>query len=224
MKTNGSHTHRIQLRENLTHVGLHPFLKIYFTVLLTLSSIIGYAQSEFLSETNQQRTYYDSLIAVLGPDSMQGTGYTQFQRRYRYWAPKLNTNFDYSDYQSDLLDYTNNYRQIELLGTPTWHLIGPNDVPATGTAAKGTGQIHYIYKDPHDISGKTVFACSPVGGLFRSTNDGATWVNAGTDKGLPRSGVSSILIDSKSSSTWYVSTGNGEGFSGEKAWQTTIGV
>ncbi|MDP2723904.1 MAG: T9SS type A sorting domain-containing protein [Bacteroidales bacterium] len=218
-------TQLIQLVYFITLTGFEYLLKICFTFALILGGIFSYAQSEFLSETNQQKTYYDSIVAVLGPDSMQGTGYTQYQRRYRYWAPKLNSNFDYADYQSDLLDYTNSYKQIENLNTePTWHLIGPNDVPATGTGAEGTGQIHYIYKDPHDITGKTVFACSPVGGLFRSTNDGTTWVNAGTDKGLPRSGVSSILIDSKSSSTWYVSTGNGEGFSGEKAWQTAIGV
>jgi|GEM_PF-1063259 len=208
-----------QVRDHIMHI-----MKLCLTLMLALFSIYGYTQSEFLAESNQNRAYYDSLVVILGSDSMQGTGYTQFQRRYRYWAPKLNPNFDYADYQMDLLSYCNNYRKTELENTPTWRFIGPNDVPVNGTAARGTGQIHYIYKDPHDNTGKTVFACSPVGGLFRSTNDGNTWENAGTDKGLPRSGVSSILIDSRSNSTWYVSTGNGEGFSGEKAWQTTIGV
>jgi len=212
------------LSEKQVRDHIMPLKTLCLTLMLALFSIYGYTQSEFLAESNQNRAYYDSLVVILGSDSMQGTGYTQFQRRYRYWAPKLNPNFDYADYQMDLLSYCNNYRPTELENTPTWRLIGPNDVPENGTAARGTGQIHYIYKDPHDNTGKTVFACSPVGGLFRSTNDGNTWENAGTDKGLPRSGVSSILIDSRSSSTWYVSTGNGEGFSGEKAWQTTIGV
>ncbi len=194
-------------------------------MLIPFFGYTSFAQTDFITEFQQEQTYYDSLISVRGSDSMQGTGYTQFQRRYRYWGPKLSANYDFDDYQADLLDYAHHYTyNEETNNTITWHLVGPNDVPEIGFAAKGTGQIHYILKDPHDLTGNTVYACSPVGGLFKSVNNGDAWENVGTDKGMPRPGVSSIVVDSRTSSTLYVSTGNGEGFVGEKAWQTAIGV
>jgi type IX secretion system substrate protein len=197
-------------------------LRFLFVSLLLLTGLFATSQTDFISEFDQQQAYYDSLITVQGVDSMQGTGYTQFKRRYRYWAPKLSSGYDYNDYQSDLLDYVNNYEDNSAgLNSPNWLHIGPNDIPSMGTAAKGTGQIHYIYKDPHS---RDIYACSPVGGLF-SSSDGEHWKNAGTDKGLPRPGVSSVVIEQKPyDRSIFITTGNGEGFDNEKAWQTSIGV
>ncbi len=192
-------------------------------IMVAFNSTTLYAQTEFLAENQKQQVYYDSLLTLLGADSMQGTGYKQYQRWYRYWAPKLSVNYDFDDYQNDLLNYSSSYVAPQGNGSgPDWKLIGPNDVPFSGFSARGTGQIHYIYKDP--INENTFYACSPVGGLFKSTDNGDSWFNLGTDKGLPRSGVSSVVVDSRTSSTLYVTTGNGEGFAGERIWQTSIGV
>ncbi len=196
-------------------------LLIFSSIVLTLN-----AQTDFYNDLLQNRHYYDSLISIRGIDSMQGTGYEQYQQWFRYWAPKLMPDLDYDDYQNNILDYARNYSPTGSAdgAIPKWHLIGPNDIPEMGTPARGVGQIHYIYKDPFDQSGKTMFACSPVGGLFRSTDDGETWQNAGTDKGLPRSGVSSVVVDSHNEATWYVTTGNGENFKNNIQWQQAIGV
>ena len=198
-------------------------LLIFTTVMLTLN-----AQTDFYNDLLQNRHYYDSLISIRGIDSMQGTGYVQYQRWFRYWAPKLMPDEDYDDYQNNILDYAENYSPAGSGNgsNPTWRLIGPNDIPSKvpTTNARGVGQIHYIYKDPFDQSGKTMFACSPVGGLFRSTDDGETWQNAGTDKGLPRSGVSSVVVDSHDPAIWYVTTGNGESYDDHVEWQSSIGL
>ncbi len=214
-------------KNNLSRKIKKLLLFLMFTLIIpvTFETTTLFAQNEFLAENQKQQVYYDSLLNVLGADSMQGTGYTQYKRWYRYWAPKLSANYDFDDYQNDLLTYANNYNSPQGNGSmPNWKLIGPNDIPVSGQYSKGTGQIHYIYKDPNDETGNTIYACSPVGGLFKSTNNGDTWFNLGTDKGLPRSGVSSVIIDNKSPSNIYITTGNGEGFEGEIAWQTAIGV
>lgn len=157
--------------------------KILF--LVALIYLVGFnqvkAQSTFYNDYLQQQSYYDSLILIRGVDSMQGTGCTQYKRWFRYWAPKLLPDRDYDDYQQALLEYANNYTPPPgsmQTGTPSWRLIGPNDMPVGGSNGRGTGQIHYIYFDPHDLTKSTLFACSPVGGLFRSTNGGNNWVNA----------------------------------------------
>ncbi|RLD68963.1 MAG: hypothetical protein DRI87_10025, partial [Bacteroidetes bacterium] len=191
-------------------------------VFSTLSLTIQ-AQTNFSNDLVYYGNYYDSLINVLGIDSMHGTGYIQYQRWFDYWTPKLMPDLDYADYQNNLLNYARNYTPA---GTNTqnktnWHLIGPNDIPPpTSTNAEGVGQIHYIYIDQRNH----MYACSPVGGLFRSTDEGRTWQNAGTDKGLARSGVSSVVVDSHDPKIWYITTGNGESYLNSLIWQQAIGL
>ncbi|HEY9115262.1 MAG TPA: T9SS type A sorting domain-containing protein [Bacteroidales bacterium] len=193
-------------------------LKITLFFILGISYFHSTAQTNFQSDLLRNSQYYDSLISVRGIDSMQGTGYTQYQRWFRYWAPKLLPDKDYSDYQSDLLEYAQQYSApiSSIAGNINWNLVGP-DGEGEYMGDKYTGQIHYIYR-----KGQTLFACSPVGGLFISNDDGDNWENAGTDKGLPRSGVSSVVVDKYN--YWYVTTGNGESYLGNFIWQQSIGV
>jgi len=194
-------------------------------IMVLFTSTKAISQTNFYNDYLQQEAYYDSLIDIRGVDNMEGTGYTQYKRWFRYWAPKLLPDLDYDNYQQELLDYAQSYSPPETTGTnlPIWHLIGPDDTPL-GNHGTGTGQIHYIYKDSHDLSGNTLFACSPVGGLFRTTNGGNNWQMAGTDKGISRSGVSSVVVDSHDDNTWYITTGNGESFKNKYLWQYSIGL
>ena len=67
------------------------FLKLLkFTLFFSLGIFYlqTFAQTNFQTDLLRNSHYYDSLISVRGIDSMQGTGYTQYQRWFRYWAPK----------------------------------------------------------------------------------------------------------------------------------------
>lgn len=204
-------------------------LKAMKKYLITLTALIlmlsTTAQTNFLSDLQEQQSYYDSLIIINGSDSMQSTGYVQYQRWVNYWSPKLLPDLDYEDYNIITLNNAENYTQ----GTNNaqgskWQLIGPNGNAASPSITMGPGQIHYISKDPHDNSGNSLMASSPTGGLFYSTNDGESWQNAGTDQGLFKCGVSSMVFDSLLYGTWYVTTGNGEEYGTGKTWQNSIGV
>jgi hypothetical protein len=172
---------------------------------------------------------YDSLLQVLGPDSMQGTGYYPNQRWIDFWEPLVFPSGDFQvehtkqqQYISDYISgyYPDNSTSFNL----NWEIIGPTQMPEGSSAhLKGMGQIHYIAFDPNDPTYQKVFACSPIGGLWKSTDGGANWVNAGTDKGLPLCGVSSIAIDPNNSDSWYISTGDGEALN-RGGWQKTVGV
>ena len=163
---------------------------------------------------------------------MQGTGYKQYMRWLDYWEPVLYPHGDFDiehqkqkQYVSDFI--SGNAPQSLAPFTLDWELIGPNKMPDGGNNvkwAKGLGQIHYIAFDPNDTTNQILFACSPVGGLWRSTDGGNTWFNAGTDKGLALCGVSSVAIDLQNSETnWFITTGNAEGLD-KPVWQQAIGV
>lgn len=200
---------------------------VLFLIISVFNTGRLFAQTNFYTDYQQQQSYYDSLIQIRGADSMQGTGYNQYKRWFRYWAPKLLPDNDYDVYHQGLLYQAATYSPPESNASPNqlWKLIGPNDTPIEmAFSGVGTGQIHYIYIDPHDQTGHTKFACSPVGGLFRSTDNGETWVNAGTDKGLSKSGVSSVVVSSIEPTMWFVTTGNGESFKNDVIWQRSIGL
>ena len=197
--------------------------------LIIVILLMGYklsAQTDFLLDLYEQQTHYDSVISIHGADSMKGTGYVQYQRWLNYWAPKLLPDKDYKDYHLKTIDNAKDYIQERInIEDPNWHLIGPNgNTTGTSSIALGPGQIHFICKDPHYNSGNYFLASSPTGGLFRSIDGGDSWTNAGTDNGLFKCGVSSIVVDSLLPGTWYVTTGNGEAYGSHKIWQNSIGV
>ncbi|MCF8296700.1 MAG: hypothetical protein K9J13_04070 [Saprospiraceae bacterium] len=208
--------------------------KILLTFLLcsSLSSIL-YAQinPNFYTIKSNLDSYFDSIIQIKGIDSMQGTGYNPYKRWVNYWEPILYPSGDFATERQRLelyiTDFKNNTAPQSIAPfTLDWELIGPNKMPTgSQTQAKGLGQIHYLAFDPNDNTNQKMFACSPAGGLWRSLNGGETWFNAGTDKGLPLCGVSSIAIDPDNSNTnWFVSTGNGEPYP-DRFWaQNSVGV
>ncbi len=181
-------------------------------------SLNGKAQNYFKQEMQQQQAYYDSVS--VNTDTTEGDGYAKFQKTLFNWGPRLLPDLDYEDYRQNMLNYASNYSAPQnYAGTGKWHLVGPDGNTTMG--AKYTGQIHYIYF-PNSVDTNTLFACSPTGGLFISEDGGDSWQNAGTDKGLPKCGVSSICIDTNG--YWFVTTGNGEGYQNHAQWQASIGL
>ncbi|MBL7941330.1 MAG: hypothetical protein JNM00_01100 [Flavobacteriales bacterium] len=100
-----------------------------------------------------------------------------------------------------------------------WQFVGPDILPEDlnpgGSAipgyavnrGNGTGRINFLLVDPNNRN--RVWACSPTGGLWYTTNEGEQWLPGGTDQ-LPVSGVSSVTIHPKKKKTWIISTGDGD--------------
>lgn len=213
------------MKKKLTNLSVRNLIiektitkKLFVICVILLLSFSSYSQTNFMGEYESEKVYYDSLVQVLGPDSMDGTGYKQFYRRYNYWRPKLSSTYDYDDYQNDLIEYVRSYSPPQHT-LNKWHLIGPNNIPVGGSS-RGTGQIHYIFSSSNNSG---YYSCSPVGGLFRLNSSIDYWSNL-TDTNLPRSGVSSICRTNVVEQAIYITTGNGEGYRNKKIWQSSIGV
>lgn len=92
--------------------------------------------------------------------------------------------------------------------TPTtqaanWSLIGPStSIPSGG----GAGRVNFVRFDPASTS--TIWIGSPDGGLWKSTNSGASW--ATTTDNLPLLGCSDLAINPLNSQVMYLATGDGD--------------
>ncbi len=88
--------------------------------------------------------------------------------------------------------------------TNTWTSIGPN--PTTGgTFSPVTGRITAIAVDPSDATGNTVLIGGAQGGIWRSTDTGATWTAVGDQNASLAMG--SIAFAPSSPTTVYAGTG-----------------
>jgi photosystem II stability/assembly factor-like uncharacterized protein len=86
----------------------------------------------------------------------------------------------------------------------TWTFMGPSDIPVGG----GAGRCNFLRFDPQDPN--ILWTGSPGGGLWKSANAGASWVNWHTDH-LPVIGCTDIAIHPENSDIMYLATGDGYG-------------
>lgn len=92
----------------------------------------------------------------------------------------------------------------------TFSEIGPDKHTEIGQDnLQGTGQVHYLQfiNGPGNTLDQKMLACSGYGGMFYSDDAGQNWGNAGTDFGLPKSGVSSVAVSPiDPNNNWFLST------------------
>lgn len=86
----------------------------------------------------------------------------------------------------------------------TWTFMGPSEIPVGG----GAGRCNFLRFDPHDTN--ILWTGSPGGGLWKSVDAGASWINWHTDL-LPVIGCTDIAIHPENSDILYLATGDGYG-------------
>lgn len=89
----------------------------------------------------------------------------------------------------------------------SWASIGPNAYNFTGGNYRGLGRVNRLAF--HPSSATTVYAGTPNGGLWRTTNSGGTWT--ALDGFGPELGISGIVVSYANPSHLYVLTGDGDG-------------
>jgi photosystem II stability/assembly factor-like uncharacterized protein len=97
-----------------------------------------------------------------------------------------------------------------------WTYSGNDSVPEYG----GDGRVNYLRFMPGNNN--IIFACGPTGGLWKTTDGGATW-STKTDNLVDMS-VSDIAIDPSNTNIMYISTGDGDGIYGGYTTLSTVGV
>jgi photosystem II stability/assembly factor-like uncharacterized protein len=129
----------------------------------------------------------------------------QFFRWQHFWSQRQDARGNLPSGTRMLTDW-HRHRQQELGPAPVfpWESVGPTQLPVDERLVStnpGLGRINCIAFAPG-----VMYAGAATGGLWKSTNGGATWVNM--EVGLPLLGISDIGIDPQNPAIIYLGTGD----------------
>lgn len=194
--------------------------KLYYLqmkrILLLLLSVLLYGNSfsqlwvEMKNDPNAN--FYDIQAEFesywAGRTIEKGKGYKAFRRWEDLMAPRVYPKGDlklagrarayeeFQKYKAEHPEYFANDR------ASNWVPLGPTGAPAGG----GAGRVNRVRFDP--TNSNTVFACTPSGGLWKSTNSGTSWANL-TDN-LAVIGCTDVAIDPTNTNIMYLATSDGD--------------
>lgn len=142
-------------------------------------------------------------------------GYTQFKRWEWHMEPRVYPSGDITlpstkqpEFQKYLdSDFYHARNAASINSTGNWMPLGPTGTVTNGDWA-GAARVNFIRFDP--VNNNILWTVSPLGGLWRSTNGGLTWVTGNTDQ-LPLIGCSDIAIDPLNTQVMYLATGDANG-------------
>lgn len=168
------------------------------------------------SDTSISNLIYKLSNPVLSADSGEESGNAkQIKLLESIWAPRLYPDPTFPARDRAIANYVGAYsasvaNRSFCTYSADWRPVGPfeSPLPGFGTYGVGTGQIHSIEFDPDFLNNNIMYAASGFGGLFKSTDAGATWTNFNTDQELPLSNVADIAIDPNDNEIIFIATGH----------------
>ncbi len=133
-------------------------------------------------------------------------GWKQFKRWEWYWEPRVNPITGEFPDKAAIDKAFSSVDRTEIAGGGYWTNMGPNSSPG-GYA--GLGRLNCIAFHPSDNN--TYWVGSPSGGLWKTTDDGATWTVLTDNNDVL--GVSAIAVhpDYVNNQTLFIGTGDRDG-------------
>jgi hypothetical protein len=133
-------------------------------------------------------------------------GYPQFKRWENYWLPRVSGTDgmrpDGAWLAQTMLAAKTGTAAAQNAGD--WQPIGPFNAPnMNGNGWTGIGRVNCVAFHPTNTN--IIWAGTPAGGLWKSTDGGQSWTTNTDD--LPHLGIASIAIDPQHPDTMYVATG-----------------
>ncbi len=162
--------------------------------------------------SNPKENFYDVQEAFnsywTGKDTQQkGKGWKPFKRWEWFTEQRVYPSGNRSQMETAMSTYfaqqLSNPDNGERGMASDWTFMGPSTVPSN---RGGAGRCNFIRFDPNDSN--ILWTGSPGGGLWKSTNAGASWVNWNTDY-LPVIGCTDIAIVPTNTDIMYLATGDG---------------
>jgi PKD repeat protein len=174
--------------------------------------------------------YYDNYVQTYrqqhGVEPARVPGHKQFRRWEWFVKPRVNTDGSRFNPAKVFMEAQQYKQQFSTANAGNWSLIGPSVVPSNGG---GAGRLNVVRF--HPTNPNIIFVCSPGGGLWKSTDGGATWAS-NTDNLAAVIGCTDLAIDPNNPDIMYLATGDGFGAStytvgilkttdGGATWNTT---
>ncbi len=189
-------------------------LMIAFVAALTVQ--LSHAQQWVELMENPDANFYDVQQSFnshwQGRGYERGQGWKQYKRWEHFMEPRVyptGKRFSPTKVADEFNRFMARYRgQSNNRSTGNWSPLGP----ATWQSVSynpGNGRINVVVVDPTNSS--TLYAGTPSGGLWKSVDDGATWLPLSDQ--LETMGMSAIAIDHTNPDVIYVGTGDRDGSS-----------
>jgi photosystem II stability/assembly factor-like uncharacterized protein len=145
-------------------------------------------------------------------DKGHGSGYKHWKRWEHNMSRRLDENGKIHNWVKRIYDEYHRYEHTIGLDADRgwggyWNQVGPKSTSNSLGAQRGDGRINCVAFHPTDPN--TLWAGTPAGGLWKTTNLGSTWTPL-TD-GLPSIGVSGIAVHPTNTNIIYILTGDGDG-------------
>lgn len=203
--------------------------------ILLLSSIISLAQFVMPAEVTQRlgndksftRYAYETMRFVKMKQlefSNNPVQKTHFEKQEKFLARQLLYLESRQDSLGNIFNYAektydefNNYsatagNNFTELANGLWTLVGPtNNLASTNSASRGQGRVDRFAFHPSDPT--IVYAGTPAGGLWKSTNSGSSWSSLTTH--VPNLSVSGIVVSWADPNDLYILTGDGDSNGGD---------
>lgn len=194
-------------------------------VALTFQSVSFLAPAQSLGPGQGQSLWSWHNAFVADPSNQidqdeEGSLWQLHRRAMDHWVPRLAPNRSLDDAQEALntyVEWIEDHPKTNTTFPSSWQEMGPFDTPYNSTYSAlmngwaGTGQIHNFAFDPDYANNGIMYAASPFGGLFKSTDRGEHWFSL-TDNKLPYAGVADVAVDPSNGSHIFIATGNVDGF------------
>ncbi|MGB5821286.1 MAG: thrombospondin type 3 repeat-containing protein [Saonia sp.] len=136
----------------------------------------------------------------------KGSGFKPFKRWENYWKHFVDKDGYLPSSKQLWNSWENKQDRIGGVVNPIsgWSPLGPFSHGTLSGSLPGQGRVNAIAVDPNDEN--VWYVGAPAGGIWKSVNAGASWVNLFDD--FPQIGVSGIAIDPNNSNIVYIATGD----------------
>jgi len=135
----------------------------------------------------------------------KGSGYKPFKRWENYWMQLVDSDGRLPTSEELWSSWKSKESTSKVPNTTAnWSSLGPSSTGTSGIGQPGVGRVNAIAVDPNNEN--IWYTGAPAGGIWKSTDGGATWVPLFDE--FPQIGVSGIAIDANDSNIVYIATGD----------------
>jgi photosystem II stability/assembly factor-like uncharacterized protein len=197
-------------------------------------ALAGYAIFGFSAETqaqnyrsatlNENSNFYEIVEQenqILAPireneDRRSKKQIKQFERWKAFWKDRVLPNGKFMSaahtanlWTSEQARHAEAIENGESVASVQWSLLGPTTFPVSNIGFyPGMGRLNAIAFAGNDTN--TMYVGAPGGGIWKTTDAGATWTPQGDE--FPNMGISDIVINPTNTNTLYAATGDADGF------------
>lgn len=195
--------------------------KSILTIFTVIACSVSYAQEFWQLMQDPSANFYDvkkaaELYWSTHDKDAPGSGYKPYKRWEAFMEPRVYpsgkmylASQNWVNYENYLNENTSTAKQgNNLIASSTWTPMGPFGA-MTGSACglpRKAGRDNFITF--HPTTPTTYWVGAPAGGLWKTTNDGASWTT-NTDN-LTVIGCSDLAIDPTNTNIMYLATGDGD--------------